>query len=83
MVSIQELSPLAITIVVVVVTIGIGATILTTVKAGQAASSAALNSSEFGLQAVNTMSSWIPTIAIIISAAVVIGILAAMFMNRQ
>ena len=83
MVSVQDMSPMAITFVVIAVTIGIGATVLTTIKAGQTASSAAANSSQYGLTAVNSLSGWLPTIAVIIAAAIVIGILAMMFINRQ
>ena len=39
----------------------------------------AYNASGYGLTSVNTLSSWLPTIAVIVAAAVVIGIIVAYF----
>ena len=76
--SLGDLAPLAIAFVVVTVVLGVGATILANVQSN-ATSEVAYNSTEFGLKATNTLASWLPTIAIIVAASVVIGIIVMYF----
>ncbi len=107
--SLQDMAPIAIAFLVVAVILGIGATILGTIRAdnyaGDCASvggylnetdtqgvfcagsdnhsianastsgvSTTVNASDNGLSALNTLSGWLPTIAVIVAAAVIIGI---------
>ena len=65
--------------VIVAVVVGIGATILTQVRTTQTANSIAYNASTSGLTGLDTMSDWLPTIAVIIAAAVVIGVIVRYF----
>lgn len=83
--ALSEVPGIVIVLVVVAVVLGLGATILTQVQSTQTANSIAYNASQYGLTGVNTMASWQPTWAVIIAAAVVIGIIAAylMFGRRE
>ena len=84
--SISDLGTIAIALVVAAVILGMGATILekiqgTTVGNGTAGT-VAYNASGFGLVGLNTMAEFIPTIAIVAVAAIVIGIILVFF-GRQ
>ena len=82
MITLRDLAGIAITFVVVAITLAVGADILTTIQAPYASlgnASTAWNASYNGLLSVQTLASWLPTIAIIIAAAVVIGVIAAYF----
>ncbi len=78
--AIGEVPTIAIVLVVVAITLGLGATILTQVQSTQTTGSIAYNASGFGLTGVNTLASWQGTWAVIIAAAVVIGIIGAYLM---
>ena len=79
MITLRDLAGIAITFVVVAITLAIGADVLTNIQSTWGATTIAYNASQFGLTSLNTLSSWLPTIAIIIAAAVVIGVIAAYF----
>jgi len=79
MITLRDLAGIAITFVVVAITLAIGADVLTNIQSTWASTTIAYNASTFGLTSLNTLSSWLPTIAIIIAAAVVIGVIAAYF----
>ena len=83
MVNLDEMSPLVLVIVVTAITLGLGATVLSSIQGTNTENGTAWNASRDGMAGINTMASWLPTIAIIIAAAVVIGILAVMFVGRQ
>ena len=77
--SIQDMSSIGITLVVTAIVIGIGATILTSIQNGQVVGTVAYNSSGYGLTGLQTISSYMPTIALVAVAAVVIGIILVFF----
>lgn len=77
--SVSQMGGLALAFVIVAVVVGIGATILTQVRTTQTANSIAYNASTSGLTGLDTMSDWLPTIAVIIAAAVVIGVIVRYF----
>jgi len=81
--TLQDLAPYAILFVVVAVVLGVGATILATIQTGQTANSTAWNATGGGLTAIGTFSSWQNTLAIVVVAAVVIGVVATIFYNRK
>jgi len=70
-------------LVVIAIVLGIGASILTTVQTGQTTNSIAYNASGYGLTGVNTFSQWVPTIAIVLAASLVIGLVMAYLMGRR
>ena len=77
--SINDLGTIAIALVVAAVIIGMGATILEKIQGTQATDKTAYNASGFGLTGMNTMAEFIPTIAIVAVAAIVIGIILVFF----
>jgi type II secretory pathway component PulF len=81
-ITLGEVSPLVITLVVIAVVIGVGATVLTSVQSGQQVNSTAYNASQYGLTSLSSFSSWLPTIAIVLAAVIVIGIFAYLFMHQ-
>jgi hypothetical protein len=64
-------------LVVIAVILGVGATILTQVQGTQTANSIAYNATGQGLEGIKTVSNWQSTWAVILAAAVVIGIVTA------
>ena len=77
--SISDLGTIAIALVVAVVILGLGGTILETLQADQTVNGSAYNSTAYGLTGIGTMSSFIPTIAIVAVSAIVIGIILVFF----
>jgi len=71
-----DLSGIAITFVVLAVTLGVGATILASIQAGQVAESTASNATQQGLDSMTELADWLPTLATIVAAAVVIGVIS-------
>ena len=78
----QDLAGIAIIFVVVAIVVGIGADVLTNIQTGKTAHSTEYNASQYGLQGLEELASWLPTIAIVVVAAVVIGIIALYFAMR-
>ena len=77
--TISDLGTIAIALVVAAIILGMGATILEKIQETQTTSGTAYNSSGFGLTGLNTMAEFIPTIAIVAVAAIVIGIILVFF----
>ena len=81
--GIGGLSDNAIQFVVVAVTIGIGATILANIQATQTAGSTAFNASGSGLSALNTFSSNLGTLALVVIFGVILFFLGRFLVTRQ
>ena len=77
--TINDLGTIAIALVVAAVILGMGATILEKIQGTQTTDGVAYNSSGFGLIGMNTMAEFIPTIAIVAVAAIIIGIILVFF----
>jgi ABC-type uncharacterized transport system permease subunit len=71
-----DLSGIAITFVVLAVTLSVGSTILDSIQDGNVADSYAANATTEGLNSLSTLSDWLPTLATIVAAAVVIGVIS-------
>ena len=80
--TISDMGTIAIALVVAAVILGMGATILEKIKETQEVNGTAANATQFGLDGISTMSEFIPTIAIVAVAAIVIGIILVFF-GRQ
>ena len=80
--TINDLGTIAIALVVAAVILGMGATILEKIQNTQTLDQHAYNASGFGLSGMTTLSEFIPTIAIVAVAAIVIGIILVFF-GRQ
>ena len=65
----------AIALVVAAFLIGIGATVLSSLQGTQTANSVAYNVTGQGMTSMSTFGSWLPIIAVVASAVVVIGLL--------
>jgi hypothetical protein len=78
----QDLAGIAIIFVVVAIVISIGSDVLTEVRVGKTSGSVEYNASTYGLEGLEELASWLPTIAIVVVAAVVIGIIALYFAVR-
>ncbi len=78
-----DMSGIAITFVVISVVLGIGSTILASVQDGQTADGYAYNNTEQGLQALSELSDWQVTLATIVVAAVVIGVIGMFYAARR
>jgi len=79
----ESLSGLAVVFLVLAVTLGISGTILDSIQAGQTADSVAYNATGEGLTAIATFADWLPTLATIAVAAVVIGVIGFFYLKRQ
>lgn len=77
--TISDLSNIGITLVILAIILGIGATILANIQATQTTNSVAYNTSGFGLTGLSTLGSYVPTIALVAVAAVVVGIVLTFF----
>lgn len=71
----EDLSGIAIIFVVVAIVLGIGATVLDNVQDTQTADSYAYNATTEGLEALDEFAGWQTTLAVIVVAAVVIGVI--------
>ncbi len=78
--TLSDLAPAAIAFVFIAVVIAVGASILDGVQEGQTNGTAAYNATSEGVSALGELSGWLPLIALVIAAAVVIGVLS--FFNR-
>lgn len=77
--GVQSLAVLAVLFVVASVTISMGAEILSGIDDEQTEDTYEDNITEEGLSGLDTMGGWLPTIAIVVMAAVVIGVLLTSF----
>jgi len=76
----QDLLPVALILVVATIGIAVGADVLTSIQGDQTADSYAYNITDYGLQAQDELGSWLDTIALIVAAAIIIGVLVTSFM---
>ena len=73
--SLGDMGGLAIAFITVAIIIGIGGTIMTSVQATQTVSTVAYNASTKALTGIGYFGDWLPTIATIVAAAVVLGVI--------
>ena len=82
----QDLATIAITFVIIAIIIGIGADVLGKLQVNMGTDNntadVQYNATQYGLEGLEELASWLPTIAIIVAAAVIIGIIAAYFIMR-
>ena len=81
--TISDLSSIGITLVVVAIVLSIGATIVANIQSTQTSGSVAFNASAYGLTGLNTLASYVPTVALVAVAAVVVGIVLVFFARRS
>ena len=81
--TIRDLVPLALMFVVATIAISIGADILNRIFNGQTANGYAANVTTQGLTGMQTMGNYLPTIALVLAASIVIGVLIYSFMGNK
>ena len=93
MANLNMLVPVGILFVVAAIALSLGADVLTSINADQLTGGANCNStattncphdynsSRFGLQGTQELGSWIPTIALVIAASIIIGVVVR-FLGR-
>ncbi len=82
--TIGDLGNIAISFGVAVVVIVVMAVIVQTLRDDQTtADTAARNATDFGLSALNTLSSFLPLVALAAVGAIVIGIVIRFFLQKQ
>ena len=80
--QVSDLLPLGIAFVVVTIALSMGAQVLNNINTDQTANSYEKNASTNGLKAVDELGSWLPTIALIVACAVIIGIVVVYLAGR-
>jgi hypothetical protein len=73
--ALGDMPTIGITFVVIAVVLSVGASILAGVQSNQTADTYAYNASSQGLQGTDTLAGWLPTIAIVVAAGIVIGVI--------
>ena len=81
--TIGDLGTIAISLGVAVIVVGVVASVVSTLQASQTVGTAAYNASGYGLTSLNTLSSYLPLVALAAVGAVVIGIIVRFFLNRN
>jgi hypothetical protein len=79
--QLTDLVPVAIVFIVAAVAIGFGAKILTDIGAGQTGTSAAIISN--GTESLNQLGKYLPTLALVAVAAIVVGLVVTAFAFRR
>jgi len=80
--NVGDLLPLGFTLGILAVGLGLFATLLGDIQADQTADTYAYNISGYGLEGINKIASYTPTIALVIVIAVILGIII-FYMVRQ
>lgn len=83
MANLMEAAYLAIAFVVFVVTLGVGASVLAGVQAGQTAGTYAYNASGFGLTGINNIANQSGVIGTILAATIMLGLLMTAFVLKR
>ena len=82
-IGVEDLMPLALMLVVAVIAISIGADVVDSVQEDQTPNSYAYNISASGLEGIDELGSWMPTLALVLAASIVIGVLVYSFVIRS
>jgi len=77
--TVGNLGSVALAFVVVVIVIGVGATILSQLQATQTSGTVAYNTTGYGLTSLSTMGQWLPLLALVIIATLIIAVVVRSF----
>jgi heme/copper-type cytochrome/quinol oxidase subunit 2 len=81
--TIGDLGNIAISFGVAVIVLAVMATVVQTLRDDQTtADTAARNATDFGLESINTLSSFLPLVALAAVGAIVVGIVVRFFLNK-
>ena len=82
-IGLTELPGIVMILAVIAIAIAMVATVLSDIQGTQTADSVAYNATGYGLESMTNMGKWTPTIAIVIAATVILGILLTAFAFRR
>ncbi len=82
-VGLTELPGIVMILAIIAIAIAMVSTVLSDIQGTQTANSVAYNATQYGLTSMNNLGKWTPTIAIVIAAAVILGILLTAFAFRR
>ena len=77
--QLQDLVGIGVLFVVIAIVLAFGGKILDKLNETNTANSAAKNATDNGLKSINEFASWLPTLAIVVVAAIIIGIVVSYF----
>ena len=77
--GLDSLGTVAIILVVAAIVIAMGGTILKDIQDTQTSGDADYNATGKGLTSMTTLAKWLPTIAIVVAAAIIIGVVVTSF----
>ena len=80
--TVGDLLPLGITFVVLAIALSFGADIVGDIQASQTTNETAWNISGAGLSSIQVIADWLPTIALVVVAAVIVGIIITYLARR-
>ncbi len=80
--AVADLLPLGMVFVVLAIALSISATVVTDVQDTTTSGTAAYNVAGFGLTSLTTIGEWLPTIALVVVAAVIIGVVILYLARR-
>lgn len=80
--TVSSLLPLSITFVVLAIALGLGATVLSDIQKDQTVGSYAYNATGNGLVSMDTFAGYLPTIALVVVVAVILGIIIVYLAQR-
>lgn len=81
--SLNVLAGVGVAFVVIAIVLAFGATILGDLRATQTADTYEYNATSDGLEAVGTVSGWLPTLALVVIAAIIIGIVVTYLAGKR
>jgi len=77
--DLKMMAGIAITFVVLAIVLSFGATILDDLQDAQTSGEYDYNATESGLESIEEFADWLPTLALIVVAAIIIGIIVRYF----
>ena len=80
--GVNMLVPFGILVVIAAIVFGLGGTILGEIQGDQTSGTVAYNATTSGLEGISTLAGWLPLIALVIAAAIVIGVVVQ-FLGRR
>jgi len=81
--GVGDMHPIVLALVLVGITLGIGATVIAKFGATMTAGSVAENVTNKTLTALNDFSTWLSIIVIVIAAAIILGLVMTAFTRRE
>lgn len=75
----NQMTGIVLAFAMVAIVVGIGGTVLAGVQSTQTSGTIPYNATTSGLSGITTFGNWLPTIAVVLAAAVVIGIIVKSF----